>query len=306
MKNFSVSVFLACIAVLSAHAVVPPSDTNVANISPNIVDQGDWSASQFRSTIDTATGFAILNADSSVQEIKAHVTTTKAADPIYPWVSIDCDLDSGKNFIGVTAVRITYKADKSWYLSLSDTTLDQDNSGSYQTALPAVTEFTTAYFNVFDTSTKYSATVTFTQPDWVTGDTFRSPINYQNINGISFSPNDDAGAGVESTIEISDLRLYHYAGYANPVRYFLKNQNRFSSPINLTRSNILKFSVPQNNTYNVSIYSPEGKLVAGMSKSCVKDAQNEIALKNFNFAPGMYLVRISQTDYSASGKIIIR
>jgi hypothetical protein len=308
MKKVSVVLFLAWIAVFSVNAAVPLVDTNAAALSPNLVDYGGWSASQFRSTIDTAGGFAILNPDSSVQEVKAHVTTTAAneATEIYPWVSIDCDLDSGKNFIGVTGIRITYKADKAWYMALYDSTLDPDNSGSYQTALPAAADFTTLYYNVLDTSTAYSKTVTFTQPDWVTGSAYRLPIHYDKINGFSFSPNDDAGTGVESTIELSDLRLYNYSGFPISVRHFPKSRNIVSGTIKLTPANMLRFSVPQTNTYTVSMYSPDGSLVAAVSKSCTNDGQNEIALKKYNLAPGLYVVNISQAHYSAIGKIVIK
>jgi hypothetical protein len=307
MKNLIVSFFVTCVCVFSVHAIVPPSDTGAADLSVNIVDRGDWSASQYKSTIDTLPSLAIPNPDSSIAEIKAHVTTLKAneATSDYPWVSVDCDLDSGKNFVGVTAVRLTYKADKAWYMGLTDTMLDPNNAAPYQAVLPAATAATTVYFNVADTSTKYLSTVTFTQPDWVeTG--YRTPIDYTNINGFTFAPNDDAGLGVESTIEIFDLRLYHYSGYSSSVRFNVKNQSHVSGSINLMKANVLSFSVPKTSTYAVSIYSPEGKLVAGMSKACSKDGRNEITLKNYSLAPGLYVARISQADYSAIGKIVIK
>jgi hypothetical protein len=307
MKKVAVSLFLACILVFGVSASTPPMDTSATAISPNLTDAGDWSASSdTESTIDTSTGFVIMNPDSSVAEIKAHVKTAKSHDPIYPWVSIDAELDSGYNFVGVTAIRITYKADKPWYIAIYDPTLDPDNSGSYQAVMPAESVFTTHYYNVSDTSTKYDSSVTFSQPSWVETK-YRSPINFSHINGFSFSPNDDAGDGVETTVEISDLRLFNYAGYATiPVRYFLKNSNNVLIGINLARSNVLSFSVPQNNTYTVSIYSPQGKLVARISKSCSKEVRNEIALKNYNLVPGLYMVKVSQTDYFATGKIMIK
>jgi hypothetical protein len=306
MKKVAVFLFLACIGVFSVNAAAPPIDTSIAAISPNLCDWGGWSASQFRSTIDTTGGFLVMNPDSSVAEVKVHVTTTASTGNIYPWVSIDCDLDSGKNFSGVTAIRITYKADKQWYMGLTDTLLDPDNSGPYQAKIPAATSFVTAYFNIFDTATAYDANVTFTQADWISGATYRVPINYSEINALTFSPNDDAGSGVESTIEISDLRLYGYTGFANPVTHNFKSLTHASGAISLAQTGILKFSVPQNSTYMVSLFSPAGKLMMNVSKVCSKDNSNEISLKSLNLAPGIYIAKISQVDYSVIGKIIIK
>jgi len=305
MKKLIVSFCLTCVTVFSINAKVVPTDTAAPSV--NIVDQGDWSADGYKATIDTGTALAILNADSSVAEIKAHVTTLKANETTgdYPWVSVDCDLDSGKNFVGVTAISVTYKSDLNWYMGLTDTLLNSDLSGPYQAVLPVAATFTTSYFSVLDTATKFDSSVTFSQPEWVDS-AYRSPIDLQNINALTFSPNDDNGLGVESTIEIKEIRIYHYSGYSSSVRFNAKNQSRVSGSINLMKSNVLTFSVPKTNTYAVSIYSPQGKLVAGMSKACSKDVRNEIALKNYNLAPGLYVAKVSQAEYSASGRIMIK
>jgi Secretion system C-terminal sorting domain len=74
----------------------------------------------------------------------------------------------------------------------------------------------------------------------------------------------------------------------------------------MARSNVLAFSVPQDNNYTVSIYSAQGKLSAATSKFCTKDGQNQIALKDFSLSPGLYLVKIAKADYSAMGKILVK
>jgi hypothetical protein len=306
VKNIFVSLLLAGAAAFSANAHIAPSvsDTDAAYMSPNIIDTGSWDMSEYKSSIDTGTSLKIPNTNGSGKEIKANVSVLKDGTNDYPWVSLDCALDSAKNFVGVTTIRVTYKADQNWYLSLNDTTIDQDFAGTYQAMLWASTAFKTVYLNVLDTNSSMDSSFDFTQPTWSAG--YTTPINYVQINGLTFGPDDDEGLGVSSTIEISDIRIYHYAGYTTSVKYTNKSLKHFFGTMNLVRSNVLAFSVPQDNNYTVSIYSAQGKLSAAMSKFCSKDGQNQIALKDLGLCPGLYLVKIAKADYSIMGKILVK
>jgi hypothetical protein len=299
MKKVSVFLFLACIAVFSVNAAAPPLDTNVAYISPNVVDEGGWYVTQLLSTIDT-TGGLILKDSTGVDIVKIKTVKQAAADPVYPYTSLECEFDTA-NFSGATALRITYKADQPWVVSLMDTTIDYENSGPYGQSIPVATDWTVIGLNMLDT------TLTgFRQPSWINNGKNVTPINYSTMMGIAFDPYDPDDLGITASLAIKDLRIYHYNGFKSPVKFAVSKSRHSRGSIRLSQSNVLKFAVPSTNVYSVSVYSPAGKLVLRLSKPCVKDAKNEVSLKNFNFVPGIYFARISLADYSAIGKIVIK
>jgi hypothetical protein len=303
MKKILMSLIFGLCAVFAVNAA---SVLDTTNASLNAVDEGWWDPlCDSLSSIDTTGGFFKKDGTDDIVVLKC----TKGAaigDSIYPWVELDCELDSIPTLAGVTAIRVTYKADSAWYLILPDPTIDENNSAPYQALVPAATEWTTKYFNVLDTSFTYSTTATFTQPSWVTPSKYRSAIKYTNIKNLAFSPRDENDVGLTTTIQIKDVALFNYAGFKSSVKFAIAKAVHHTGSIQLTRTNALKFEVPVSGNYTVSLFSPAGKRIAIAQRSFTTNGTNELSLKNYNIVPGLYLISVSSENYSATAKLLIR
>ncbi len=303
MKKVFATLAVALFALNAAPAAVGPIDTTHA--SANLVEESYWEPiCDSLSKIDTSGHLYQTDAAQDIIVLK----TIKAAaigDTIYPWVELTVDLDSAKPLNTTTAIRITYMADSAWYLVLPDSTLDPDNSAPYQALMPAATAWTTKYFNVLDTSRAYSITATFTQPSWVAR-TSRGNLNTQNVINLSFSPKDDDDLGITTTIKIKDVTLFNYNGFPLAVKNFHSVNGAAQYSIVFTKNNSLKFNVPSSNNYKVSFYNAEGKRMAMSEQSFSANGNNEINLAQFKFAPGVYMVSISNGASKATGKFLIK
>jgi len=305
MKKVFAALVVAFFAFNAAPAVAPLDTTHPC---ANLIEESYWEPiCDSLSKLDTTGHLYQTDAGADIIVLKCIKAAVVGVEPnaYYPWVELDCDLDSGITFTGTTAIGITYMADSAWYLILPDSTLDPNNSAPYQALMPACTTWTTKFFNVLDTSHVYTASATFSQPSWVEP-SYRANLNYANVINLSFSPKDDDDRGITTTIKIKDVTLFNYKGFPLAVLSGSKATSHFQRPISFANGNTLKFAVPSNNTYKVSFYSAEGKRVA-ISEQCFQaNGNNVINLSQYKFSPGLYVVSIANGSYKAVGKFLIK
>lgn len=82
--------------------------------------------------------------------------------------------------------------------------------------------------------------------------------------------------------------------------------NEFLGKItNITKTGFTFFSSKSDN-YSFSFYSSNGKLIEKLNKREIKTGNNNIDLSQYNFAKGLYLLKINTSGKSIFNKIIIK
>lgn len=177
------------------------------------------------------------------------------AKKIYPWANVTAML--GSPLEGVTAVKISYKADKKVSLTLDQEVL-MDKGTSYMKELPATDgEWSDVTVKIED----------FKQPGWLNSDD-ATELDLGKVKSLSIAPVDYA---CSANLEVAELKLSDYSGeYVGNI--VAKTLHSMEAPIAIAgmTGGLLQLHIAERGAYKVSLYTVSGRVLKSESLSLTR------------------------------------
>lgn len=250
----------------------------------DLLNLGVWHGyKDAKSTLDTS--FTLVSGKYTIPWKVARMTKPNAWDT---YVEIDAELPCSESttFKDLTNVKITYKSDKPFIMSLPQPSLAASGE-SYIVSLPIAATLTTKEFPIAQ----------FQQPSWKT---YIMPLALDSITVVALSPDvDPTSAAVSGTIEISELLLCGVEcpvyipsyGQDDPEFYVYPNPAKETIVVSLTNLSDKSFD---NKSVDIVITNAIGQVVYEKNLSDGRQIKYNVNINVNDLQSGIYFIRIGR------------
>lgn len=259
-------------------------DTSISDVDTtnpvSIMTMATWygEADEYGSKIEVDS--SKLNSDSLISA-KLSLTKSDDAKKEWAWVKLIAELDNA--LTGVTAYRISYRADDSVNLVLDQENLSEAGTSYLKTLAPTGSSFKTVLLSEKD----------FKQPSWHKES---DPLDLSKVTNLSF-----AAIKEESNLSliIDTVLLYNYVGAAVVDPNVSEAQFYRASAQNGT----LLLNVPQNGVYTISVHKVNGQQLYSETKN-LRRGSNTIPVSEVK-GSAIHLISIEGAGSSVQLKTLI-
>lgn len=262
-------------------------------ISENLLNFADWYVifdeehsgnHESGATLDTSklSSDAIIGADLTVGETDN--------DKIWPWAKL---VSGATNDLeGVTAIKLSYKSDKPFFIGLDDTLLSKDGV-EYVYEIPATSSFKELTISIDQ----------FAQPNWAADVNKTADLVLKNVRALTFSPKDAYGAAAR--IDIENLQLYDFKGKGVAVSASKALLVKDGIALQAITSKKVTLVVPEADKYNVALYSLKGQQLHKVGAE-LQAGIASVPLGVTNLGTGVLLLTVEGAGRIYTQRVVLR
>jgi len=262
----------------------------------DVISYGGWDSSSdkdFGSSVEVtidSTEEGVINSVGAV--------ITKGEDESYSaYASLAVYFDTTTTLEGAESIILTYTSDKQvWFVLPMKGVTDEDGSAHGHVLDPAENKVDTLAISEFD------------HPLWWLEDTTKTitPLDLSKVISMGWEIEDAPTTEEVMSLSVTGLKIDNitWGDEASPIRNFSVSNGITSTVVTGITNNTVSLSVPTSGSYDVSIFSANGRLIQSASSNLTAGSVASVSLEAQS--AGVYFVQVVGQNLTVTEKVTLK